>query len=91
MVQPDLDGKVMIGQATDRIEIRLDGRPIRGTNLPRTWPGGNRVDVLLGGRPALGSPIPIRAIRRIAGCVEVWDGGIRGWAGIPEIRIFRSN
>jgi GT2 family glycosyltransferase len=84
------DGKVMIGQATDRIEIRLDGRPIRGTNLPRTWPGGNRVDVLLGGRPALGSPIQIRAIRRIAGCVEVWDGGIRGWAwhpGDPDIPV----
>jgi GT2 family glycosyltransferase len=84
------DGKVMIRPPTNRIEIQLDGKPIRGTNLPRTWPGGNRVDVLFGGRPALGSPIQIRAIRRIVGCVEVRDGGIRGWAwhpGDPDIPV----
>ncbi|WP_428488206.1 glycosyltransferase [Rhodopila sp.] len=66
-----------------RIEIRLDGKPLRGTRLPAGWTSNRRIDVSIGGRPALGSPIQISRIRRTVGCVEAWQGGIRGWAWHP--------
>ncbi|HEY1412296.1 MAG TPA: glycosyltransferase, partial [Rhodopila sp.] len=37
-----------------------------------------------GGAHLLGSPIQVTAIRRLAGCVEVWNGGLRGWAWHPN-------
>ncbi len=69
--------------AAAAIEVWLDGKPVRGVRLPRKWVQGNRVDVWIGGKPALGSPIHIGTIRRTIGCVEAYEGGIRGWAWHP--------
>jgi GT2 family glycosyltransferase len=67
----------------DRVRILLDGKPVRGKRLPAGWARGRTVEVRVGGTNMLGSPIGIGAIRRLAGCVEVCDGGIRGWAWHP--------
>jgi GT2 family glycosyltransferase len=64
-------------------QVFLDGNPVHGTKLPANWERGRTVDVRIRGVPLLGSPIHVWAIRRLAGCVEVWDGGIRGWAWHP--------
>jgi GT2 family glycosyltransferase len=65
------------------VRVLLDGKAMRGTTLPATWQRGRTVDVRVGGVPLVGSPIQVGAIRRLAGCVEVFDGGIRGWAWHP--------
>nr|WP_294548458.1 glycosyltransferase [uncultured Rhodopila sp.] len=51
--------------------------------LPNGWSAGRRLSVRAGGRPLLGSPIRIDSICRVSGCVEVFAGGIRGWAWHP--------
>jgi hypothetical protein len=76
-------GDLIVRPPSDSTEIRLDGEPMGGTKLPRGWSEGRRVDVLVDGRQALGSPILIRVVRRVAGFVEAWEGGIRGWAWHP--------
>ncbi len=65
------------------IVVQLDGVPLRGTVLPAAWSSHKRIDVLIGGRAAIGSPLRISRIRRVVGCVEAWQGGIRGWAWHP--------
>ena len=65
------------------VRVLLDGKPVRGARLPAHWERGRTVEVRLGERPLLGSPIRVDAIRRLAGCVESHDGGIRGWAWHP--------
>jgi GT2 family glycosyltransferase len=78
------DGKLEIHAAgPGRAAVSLDGKPLCGTTLPANWQRGRAIDVRIGGIPLLGSPIQIAAIRRLAGCVEVCDGGIRGWAWHP--------
>lgn len=69
--------------ATDGARAFLDGTFVPGTTLPAHWQRGRMIDVRIGDHPLLGSPIQITAIRRLAGCVEVSDGGIRGWAWHP--------
>ena len=66
------------------IRVTLDGKPIRGTTLPTGWERARTIEVRSGGDSLFGSPIQIGAIRRLAGCVEVWEGGIRGWAWHPN-------
>ena len=70
--------------ARSRINVSLDGTPVQGTTLPRHWQRGRIIDVRIGDDPLLGSPIQVDAIRRLTGCVEVHDGGIRGWAWHPN-------
>jgi GT2 family glycosyltransferase len=65
------------------IDVSLDGKPVWGAVLPAGWERGRTIEVRIGGVALLGSPIEIGAIRRLAGCVEVWDGGLRGWAWHP--------
>lgn len=65
------------------LRILLDGKPLRTMRLPAGWELGRIIDVRIDGLPLLGSPIQIGSIRRLAGCVEVFDGGIRGWAWHP--------
>jgi GT2 family glycosyltransferase len=84
------DGRMEIHAATqikarpgDGVRIVLDGKPVRGTTLPAGWERARAIDVRIGGLPLLGSPVQVEAIRRLAGCVEVCDGGIRGWAWHP--------
>ena len=83
------DGGLEIHAASpDRVRVLLDGQAVRGTVLPAGWERGRRIDVLAsdaraGNIPLLGSPIQIRSIRGVAGCVDVWNGGIRGWAWHP--------
>jgi GT2 family glycosyltransferase len=75
------------GRAIGGVRVVLDGKPVRGTTLPANGPANweltQTIDVRIGGVPLLGSPIQVGAIRRLAGCVEVRDGGIRGWAWHP--------
>jgi GT2 family glycosyltransferase len=83
------DGRLEI-QPRDagKIFVRLDGKGVRGVTLPARWRRGRLIDVRIGDTPLLGSPIDVAAIRRIAGCVEADDHGIRGWAwhpGDPEV------
>lgn len=80
------DGRLVIRPAgAGRPDIQLDGKPLRPNAgaLPRTWPEAREIAVRLDGRHLLGSPIRIGAIRRIAGFVEAWQGGLRGWAWYP--------
>ena len=67
----------------DSPQVVMDGKHVCGTALPKGWQRRGTIDVRIAGAPLLGSPIDIRAIRRMAGCVEVSDGGIRGWAWHP--------
>src|SRR5271166_5997696 len=68
---------------TGRIQISLDGKRLRGGGLPVGWPRARQIDVTADGQALLGSPIRIDIIRRVSGCVEVFAGGIRGWAWHP--------
>jgi GT2 family glycosyltransferase len=78
------DGKLEIhADLPKRARVFLDGKPMRGTTLPATWERSRTIDVRIGDVPLLGSPIQVGAIRRLAGCVEVRDGGIHGWAWHP--------
>jgi GT2 family glycosyltransferase len=78
------DGTLEVHATTpERIRVLMDGKPVCGTTLPTGWERARTIDVRSGGRALLGSPIQIGAIRRLAGCVEVWEGGIRGWAWHP--------
>jgi GT2 family glycosyltransferase len=64
--------------------VTMDGQPLRGTVLPLGWARARTVEVRRGAAHLLGSPIQITAIRRLAGCVEVCNGGLRGWAWHPN-------
>jgi GT2 family glycosyltransferase len=83
------DGRLEIHTATPAgvspvpVEVKLDGKPVRGAKLPAGWARGRAVEVRQGDRHLLGSPIRIDTIRRLAGCVEVREGGVGGWAWHP--------
>lgn len=78
------DGTLQVrGKPGARIEATLDGRVLRGVALPDDWAQAVRIDVRADGKDLLGSPIRIDAIRRVSGCVEIYDGGLRGWAWHP--------
>jgi GT2 family glycosyltransferase/glycosyltransferase involved in cell wall biosynthesis len=66
-----------------RVQVRLDGVRASSESLPEGWSRARRVDVSAGRHPLLGSPIRIDIIRRVSGCVEVFEAGIRGWAWHP--------
>jgi GT2 family glycosyltransferase/glycosyltransferase involved in cell wall biosynthesis len=59
------------------------GTGAREITLPDGWSAARHVFVRAGGRELLGSPIRIGPICRVSGCVEVFAGGIRGWAWHP--------
>ncbi len=65
------------------IEVWQDGQPVDGARLAPGWIASRSVEVRADGRHLLGSPLQAGAIRRIAGFVEPWDGGIRGWVWHP--------
>lgn len=65
------------------LELRLDGHRIGNKALPQRWPMARALSVTVDGRHLLGSPIDLAAIARLSGCVESWEGGIRGWAWHP--------
>ena len=65
------------------VALSLDGRPCSGPKLPSGWEQARQLSVCLGRRPLLGSPIDITAIRRVAGFVQIDNGGLRGWAWHP--------
>jgi GT2 family glycosyltransferase len=67
-----------------RVRVLLDGKSMRGTTLPADEGTCRTIDVRIGDVPLLGSPLQASAIRFIAGCVEVSEGGIRGWAWHPN-------
>jgi GT2 family glycosyltransferase/glycosyltransferase involved in cell wall biosynthesis len=78
------DGSLEIHPASsDAVRVTLDEKPVRGTKLPGGWARGHSVDIRCAGAHLVGSPIQISAVRRLAGCVEVWNGGLRGWAWHP--------
>ncbi len=78
------DGRLIIHRsAPGSTEVRLDGVRLPNVNLPSSWVDRSNIEVVLDGRQAIGSPIRIERIRRAVGCVEAWDGGIRGWAWHP--------
>jgi GT2 family glycosyltransferase/glycosyltransferase involved in cell wall biosynthesis len=78
------DGALKIhSSGAGKIEVRLDGVRLQGASLPESWTDRGSIEVIIDGRQAVGSPIQIRRIRRTIGCVEAWDGGIRGWAWHP--------
>jgi GT2 family glycosyltransferase/glycosyltransferase involved in cell wall biosynthesis len=72
-----------------RIELEIDGRWRRklraGTlALPGTWwRAAHKVGVIADGVHLLGSPLDVRVIRRIEGCVAACDGGLDGWVWHP--------
>ncbi len=79
------DGVVTVhaGVAT---RCQLDGKDVRlrSFRLPPNWRDARWLTVTAAdGRHLLGSPIDIRAITRIVGCVAGCDGGVEGWAWQP--------
>ena len=52
-------------------------------DLPPHWRQALRLDVAAAGRPTLGSPLDLRAMTAVEGCVETHAGGVRGWAWHP--------
>lgn len=79
------DGGLEIhGAARRTVSVLLDGKPVRGAALPAGWERARTLSIRRGERPLPGSPIDIAAIRRLFGCVEVWQGGLRGWAWHPS-------
>ncbi|WP_428490138.1 glycosyltransferase [Rhodopila sp.] len=75
-------------RADGGVRVTLDGTVVRAVTLPSSslganWRRGRVIEVRIGDRVLLGSPIRVDAIGRLAGCVEVYDGGIRGWAWHP--------
>jgi GT2 family glycosyltransferase len=75
------DGTLEIHPATTGpIRITLDGQPLDRPALPPGWTHHHRIEIQRGRIHLLGSPIQVSAIRRLAGCVEVCDGGLQGWA-----------
>ena len=66
-----------------KVRVRVDEIAIHGTKLPAGWNSLRTIDARVGDIPLLGSPIDIGAIRRVTGCVEAYEGGIRGWAWHP--------
>ena len=76
------DGRLEL-HARGGVEVSQDGQPIDGAILPPGWIASRLVEVRASGGHLLGSPIQAGAIRRLAGCVEPWEGGVRGWAWHP--------
>jgi len=63
-----------------RVQMRLDGIPIRAA---RRIPRGSWLDISAGGEPLLGSPLDLRALRRLEGLVAAAEAGLQGWACRP--------
>jgi GT2 family glycosyltransferase len=76
------DGTLEIHAATP-VQVTLNGRPRGDRKLPADWTHARTIEVRSGDTHLLGSPIRIDAIRRMAGCVETWEGGLHGWAWHP--------
>ena len=84
----ELHSTVGGGSRAAGVRVTLDGAVVRAAmlpapSLPANWQRRRLIEVRVGDRPLLGSPIRVDAIRRLAGCVTVHDGGIRGWAWHP--------
>jgi len=83
------DGRLALhraGHATGgTIVLRLDGRELaaRTARLPAGWQRAESLRVTADGKDLLGSPLSIRAICRVAGCVTAREGGLDGWAWHP--------
>jgi GT2 family glycosyltransferase len=77
------DGDLQIPGGT-ALRMTLDGKRLGGRKLPPDWARSRVIEIRRNDEHLLGSPIRIDAIRRVAGCVEVHDGGIRGWAWHPN-------
>lgn len=82
-LKPDGKLEIQVPHGSSAVTVKLDGKLLRRAELPADWQRGNVVEVLSNGVPLLGSPIQVSAIRRLAGCVEAADGGLRGWAWYP--------
>ena len=79
------DGRLELHPAAPgRLRITLDGRPLTGKRLPSGWSSARAVVVRRDGMDLIGSPIRIDAIRRMAGCVELHEDGMTGWAWHPN-------
>lgn len=76
------DGRVQFGPGRPAW-IALDGIPIRGSGLPRSWSSGRVLEVTGRNGPFLGSPLPVQLFRATEGFVEAREGGIEGWAWHP--------
>jgi GT2 family glycosyltransferase/glycosyltransferase involved in cell wall biosynthesis len=83
------------------LEVRIDGQPlprifatppISGDSvrlflaLPKRWRNASSLTVTLRGRHLVGSPLAVSRIGRVEGFVTTCDGGIAGWAWIPNDR-----
>jgi GT2 family glycosyltransferase/glycosyltransferase involved in cell wall biosynthesis len=78
------DGRLSLHQhRPGTLVVTLDDRPVAGRRLPAGWTAAAALSVTIDGQHLLGSPIDIRAIRRVAGLVEAIDGGLSGWAWHP--------
>ena len=72
----------------DPVSVTLDGTPLPlgrtgEVALPAAWPRSRSVSVMIGDRHLIGSPISLRAIGRVEGGLQAWEGGLRGWAWCP--------
>ena len=70
------------------VSVSIDGTalacgPSGDFPLPAAWPRSRSVTAMIGDRHLIGSPISLRAIGRVEGEVEAWEGGLRGWAWCP--------
>lgn len=83
-----LGGAALAGTAA--IRARIDGRAVRLAvpeggivPLPRGAEQGGELELTLDDRPLLGSPLDLRRLRRVEGCVALRGRRIVGWAWVP--------
>ncbi len=74
------------------VSVAMDGKPVvsaggddgEHVRLPGSWPRSRVITAMAAdGGHLIGSPISLRAIGRVEGQVETWEGGPRGWAWCP--------
>ena len=78
----DGDGRVHSGPGRPT-RIVLDGVTVRGSKLPASWRSAQTLEVSGARGPFIGSPLPVRRLTALAGCVAAERGGIDGWAWHP--------
>lgn len=81
-IELEIDGQCQRPSRAWRLDLRQSGDERVAIPIAR-WRAAREIGVRANGRHLLGSPIDVRAIRRIEGCVGVLDGALEGWAWHP--------
>jgi GT2 family glycosyltransferase len=89
--EASVDGVLTVHRADPgrQVQVTVDGARQRSTGaemlrLPgERWHAAHEIAVTADGEHLIGSPIDVRAIRRVEGCVNARDGALEGWVWHP--------